>query len=104
MGYSLKASITVIALICTIILVSQLFHFPLIDLTKSNEISVAKAETNNATSISFTTLMDRANNLDRIGRYDEAMTYYKKALAIDPTNAIALSGKADDLDNLRNQK
>ena len=90
------------ALITTMFLVSYPFSLPFNDLIlKSNAVNLAKVQTNNSTSNSVTTLMDRANNLDRLGRYDEAMTYYNKSLAINATNIDALNGIANDLDNLK---
>ncbi len=47
--------------------------------------------------------MHKANFLDKIGNYNLAIIYYDKALAIDPKNVDALTGKGNVLSHLGNQ-
>ena len=41
-------------------------------------------------------------SLTKLGDYTQAISYYDKALAIDPNNVYALSGKGVALDSLGN--
>ena len=41
-------------------------------------------------------------SLDNLGNHGQAITYYDKALAIDPNNFAALTNKGAVLDSLRN--
>ncbi|MFI5405550.1 MAG: hypothetical protein ACHQ1D_03440 [Nitrososphaerales archaeon] len=42
-----------------------------------------------------------ARVLSALGRDEEALIFYDKALAVDPSNAILLCGKGTSLDNVR---
>jgi tetratricopeptide (TPR) repeat protein len=97
-----KISIVVIVLVSAMLLVSQLFRFLSYgSILELDSVNLAKAQTDNSTSNSVATLMDRANKLDTMGKYDEAAVYYNKSLAINSTNVDALNGIANDLDNLQ---
>jgi tetratricopeptide (TPR) repeat protein len=48
------------------------------------------------------TLNDKGDSLNDLGRYEEAITYYDKALSIEPNDILALSNKGIALDDLGN--
>ncbi|HJT50189.1 MAG TPA: tetratricopeptide repeat protein [Nitrososphaeraceae archaeon] len=103
MGYVVeKTGILIPALIGSVILLSNPLGFLLNDSTSPLIlIKPVTAQPVNSTAASAAALIDRANNLDRIGRYDEAASYYNKSLAINSSNIDALNGIANDLDNLK---
>ena len=43
-------------------------------------------------------LINKGISLDGLGRFDEEMTYYDKALSIDPNNKNALINKKQNRD------
>jgi tetratricopeptide (TPR) repeat protein len=49
-------------------------------------------------------LIEKGDFLDSIGNYRLAISYYDKALAIDPNNAEALNGKQQAVADLNQQK
>ena len=53
----------------------------------------AQSSTNNATSDEDRALNIKGFVLDGLGRYDEAIKIYDKALGIDPNNPITLNNK-----------
>ncbi len=59
-----------------------------------NVVNLAKGQDNNSASDSVDTLIDKANDLDNLNRFDEALMYYNKTLAINSTNIDALNGIA----------
>jgi tetratricopeptide (TPR) repeat protein len=64
-------------------------------------VSVAKAQTGNSSSHSVDVLFDRANKLDLDNKYEEAVPYYDRILAINSTNTDAMFAIANDLDQLQ---
>jgi tetratricopeptide (TPR) repeat protein len=52
------------------------------------------------TSSNVNDLIDKGNSFYNLGNYQEAITYYDKALAIDPNNVYALNAKGVALGNL----
>jgi tetratricopeptide (TPR) repeat protein len=49
--------------------------------------------TSNTTSDEVTFLNNKGISLNSIGKFNESITYFDKALAIDPKNVDALKGK-----------
>jgi tetratricopeptide (TPR) repeat protein len=49
--------------------------------------------TSNTTSEEVTFLNNKGISLNSIGKFNESITYFDKALAIDPKNVDALKGK-----------
>jgi tetratricopeptide (TPR) repeat protein len=45
-------------------------------------------------------LTSKAFTLVELGKYNEAIEYWDKVLALDPTNAIALENKQSTIDKL----
>jgi tetratricopeptide (TPR) repeat protein len=64
-------------------------------------VSVAKAQTDNSSSHSVDVLFDRANKLDLDNKYEEAIPYYDRILAINSTNTDAMFAITNDLDHLQ---
>ncbi|MBV9175421.1 MAG: tetratricopeptide repeat protein, partial [Nitrososphaeraceae archaeon] len=54
------------------------------------------------TAAGVSTLINKAAALNRLGNYTQAIQFYDKALAIDPNNEIALYGKGEALNGIRN--
>jgi tetratricopeptide (TPR) repeat protein len=105
--YKLKL---IIALVSVTFLISYPFDFSFYHLNSGVDTvnNIAKAQEENSTSSSAPAvanasdaLNEIANNLDRLGMYNDAITYYNKSLAINSTNIDALNGIANDLDNLK---
>lgn len=51
--------------------------------------------TSNTTSDEVTFLNNKGMSLNSLGKFNESITYFDKALAIDPKNIIALTQKAN---------
>lgn len=51
--------------------------------------------TSNTTSDEVTFLNNKGISLNSIGKFNESITYFDKVLAIDPSNTIALTQKAN---------
>jgi tetratricopeptide (TPR) repeat protein len=51
--------------------------------------------TSNTTSEEVTFLNNKGISLNSIGKFNESITYFDKVLAIDPSNTIALTQKAN---------
>jgi len=58
--------------------------------------------TSNTTSDEVTFYNNKGMSLNGIGKFNESITYFDKALAIDPKNVDALTGKGNVLSNLGN--
>jgi Flp pilus assembly protein TadD len=57
------------------------------------QIILAQSNTNNATSDEARALNDKCLVLNDLGRSEEAIVAYDKALAIDPNNLLILDNK-----------
>ena len=58
-------------------------------------IQLATATTSNTTLDEVTFLNNKGISLNSIGKFNESITYFDKVLAIDPSNTIALTQKAN---------
>ena len=102
MRHKLEVSVIIIALISSIFMILYHFNASFYELTlEVNVVNLAKAQTSNSTATSVDTIIERADNLDNQKRYDEAIPYWQKVLAINSTNINALNSIANDLDNLK---
>jgi tetratricopeptide (TPR) repeat protein len=67
----------------------------------SGKETQGKEDTSHLNSTTVATLISKADVLEDQERYNEALQYYDKALAMDPTNTDELYNKALALDNLK---
>ncbi|HSF50891.1 MAG TPA: tetratricopeptide repeat protein [Nitrososphaeraceae archaeon] len=88
-----KNVITITILIVSISILSS-------SITIVNQIASAQTNTNNVTSDEAIELNEKGVALGSLGKYDEAIVLYDKALAIEPNNALALNDKNLALDAL----
>ena len=56
-------------------------------------IQLSTATTTNTTSDEVTFFNNKGMSLNSLGKFNESITYFDKALAIDPKNINALTGK-----------
>ena len=60
-------------------------------------IPISAATTSNTTLDEVTFLNDKGISLNSLGKFNESITYFDKALAIDPKNVDALTVKKQSL-------
>ena len=88
-----KNVITITILIVSISILSS-------SITIVNQIASAQTNTNNVTSDEAIELNEKGAALANLGKYDEAIALYDKALAIEPNHVEALNNKGLALDAL----
>ena len=59
------------------------------------------ANSNSVISIDARAALDKAESLYNMGKYNEAIKYYDKVLAINPNDTEALNNEAKSIDNFR---
>ena len=74
-----------------------IFSLPLKSLGLSTE-----APNSNSTSNDSAVLTTRGVELNKVGKYNESIVYFDKALALDPKNALALNEKGNAYGGLGN--
>lgn len=88
-------------LLCTVKLTMSLIIILVISIIHSYQIEHVQASVSpSANSSLIFELIEKGNSFSNLGRYNEAITYYDKALAIDPKQAEALYNKGAMLGNL----
>ena len=80
------------------VLLAELVMSTILSLTVFGNGGVLQQQTIDPNDIDA--LFSKADSLYDQERYQEAITYYDKVLAIDPDDADALNGKAEDLKKL----
>ena len=65
-------------------------------------IQLSTATTTNTTSNEVTFFNNKGMSLNSLGKFNESITYFDKALSIDPKNVLAMIGKGNVLSNLGN--
>jgi len=81
-----------------LLLLTVLFLLPTYSNAQTDELTNDSSSTQNANSLDE--FLTHGNELFDEAKYEEAITYYDKALSIDPSNLDALFSKALALDNL----
>ncbi|MDF0680650.1 MAG: tetratricopeptide repeat protein [Candidatus Nitrosocosmicus sp.] len=69
--------------------------------SKSLGLSI-EASNSNSTSNDSAVLTTKGVELNKVGKYNESIVYFDKALAIDPKNALALNEKGNAYGGLGN--
>jgi tetratricopeptide (TPR) repeat protein len=65
-------------------------------------IPISAATSSDTTLDEVIFINNKGMSLNSLGKFNESITYFDKALAIDPKNIDALTGKGDVLSNLGN--
>src|SRR5918993_3134905 len=63
----------------------------------SSEVSISNSASNNSVNMT-----NKGIEFNKIGKYNEAITFFDKALAIDPRNVVALNEKGNAYGGLGN--
>ena len=84
--------LTTVTMLLTVLLV--------VSVGSNYQIQNVEAQSTNTSS--FSELFEKGNSLGNLGKYEEAISWYDKALEVDPKNVDALYNKGVALD--RNEK
>ena len=86
----LVSYLTTVTMLLTVLLV--------VSVGSNYQIENVEAQSTNTSS--FSELFEKGNSLGSLGKYEEAISWFDKALKVDPKNVDALYNKGVALDNL----
>ena len=90
--FSIFATLFCMMIIFSIPLKSFAFSPDVYSWYLSSEVSISNSISNDSV-----TMTNKGIELNKIGKYNESITYFDKALAIDPKNNDAIKGKEQTL-------
>ncbi len=95
--FSIFATLFCMMIIFSIPLKSFAFSPDVYSWYLSSEVSISNSASNDSV-----TMTNKGIELNKIGKYNESITYFDKALAMDPRNVVALNEKGNAYGGLGN--